>query len=127
MIVFIEDLHILHARELLQGCHQGLGNAVCRPIGLAIPRQIHRQHAVVEFHAPIGRKSIAQSHQALGLFLGTRAPEVLIQRCREWIGAPGDQPRDGLIEWWHLTADRAGVREVQVDLGRGQRGGSRWR
>ena len=98
MVVFIVDLHVHHAWNLLKRVNQGLGDAVRASIRLAVALQIHAQHPVHQLRPPVARKSVVYADQPLRFLLGVWSSEVLRQCTIDWTGRSGDLTCHRLIE-----------------------------
>ena len=79
MFIFVVDLDIVDAGELLHRLGQRLGNVVGGAVRTAIAGQIDVEHAVGKFDSPVTDKSVPDCHQALGLLLRVGSLEVLVQ------------------------------------------------
>ena len=69
MVIFVVDLYMLNARELLHGCREGLNDAVGCAAWPAVAKQVDVQLAVRELDPSITQETVPHGRKAVGLFL----------------------------------------------------------
>ncbi len=78
MLVFVVDLHVDDARELLHCVGEGLHNVVARAVGATDARKIDVERAVGELDPPIADESVPNGNQAPALLLCIGTLEVFV-------------------------------------------------
>jgi hypothetical protein len=115
VIVFVVDLDIRHAGELLHGFGKRLNEAVGCTAGPAVARQIYVEQAVRKLDPPITNEAVPCGCQAATLFLRVRTFEVFVQGGCDGVTRAADLARDRLIKRRRAIIEPLRDREIDID------------